>query len=116
MRKSGCDFGHRSGVLLLVGFAGSAFQAADLTAIGNSLAGVELGGFSWKAAYDIAKDPSSAPMEILGLVLGLGAFRLKGSTEKFAQAQKRIDVDKMGKTYKRHDKSLKSILSKCRKT
>jgi chitinase len=112
-RKSNAIVAIIQGVLLIVPFIGEALSVAGLSGIAAAITALDIGANAALLTYEIVKDPSSAPTEILAVLLS--AAGLRGRAVKLAKLRKNIDADKMGKVYKKHDVSLQNIMKKCRK-
>jgi chitinase len=104
-------------ILMVVPFVGEIGAAlAGAAAIGRVIALVAVAGEAALTAYDIVKDPTSAPIAILGLLLG-GGIRSPGKFKEAADARRLLsstgNAGKVGAIVKRHDDIFQRCINAC---
>lgn len=112
-----------SAILFVLPFAGEALGAEVGTVLGALGRIISIIGATGNAAltfYDISNDPESAPMQILGLLLGGrgGSVRREASDmsdmAKLRRGMKDGDIGKMGSVFKKNDDAVQKLLKMCR--
>ncbi|KAI8307653.1 Glucan 1,3-beta-glucosidase [Colletotrichum sp. SAR11_59] len=106
-------------VFLVIPFAGEALGPeldATILTFGRIIDLIGAGGNTALAFYDIAKEPTSAPMEILGLLMAGGLGRDSSEMGKLAKARRdmtEVDLGKIGSIFKKNDDVFQNIIHKC---
>ncbi|KAE9573163.1 Glucan 1,3-beta-glucosidase [Colletotrichum fructicola] len=106
-------------VFLVIPFAGEALGPeldATILTFGRIIDLIGAGGNTALAFYDIAKEPTSAPMEILGLLMAGGLGRDSSEMGKLAKARRdmtEVDLGKIGAIFKKNDDVIQNIIHEC---
>ncbi|KAJ0340197.1 hypothetical protein COL922a_003629 [Colletotrichum nupharicola] len=106
-------------VFLVIPFAGEALGPeldATILTFGRIIDLIGAGGNTALAFYYIAKEPTSAPMEILGLLMAGGLGRDSSEMGKLAKARRdmtEVDLGKIGSIFKKNDDVIQNIIHKC---
>ncbi|KAJ0379859.1 hypothetical protein COL26b_002012 [Colletotrichum chrysophilum] len=106
-------------VFLVIPFAGEVLGPeldATILTFGRIIDLIGAGGNTALAFYDIAKEPTSAPMEMLGLLMAGGLGRDSSEMGKLAKARRdmtEVDLGKIGTIFKKNDDVIQNIIHKC---
>jgi len=104
-------------VLIFIPFTGDAAEiAVPLLQLARALSLLGVAGNVGIGIFDIVEDPSSAPMEILGLLLSVFDIRNPAGFAKMGAARRGMkadDVAKIGTLFKSNSDKLESVVRSC---
>lgn len=105
-------------VLIFVPFVGEAVATVEgLADIARIIALIGAAGNTGLGILDIVNDPSSAPSEILGILLGAEDFRTPKGFSRMGRARRAMgpdDVAKVGTLFKSNSDKLDGIIKACK--
>ncbi|KAF7590991.1 hypothetical protein BBP40_002185 [Aspergillus hancockii] len=108
-----------SAVLLIIPFVAEVVGAMTGSAwIAGAAALADVSASIALVGYDIVKDPKSAPMELLNILLFAGSGRAAKNLSKAAEVRRGIkkgELAKFGSVFKENDDALHSLIRFCRK-
>jgi chitinase len=93
--------------------------AAGFITLGRTIAIVGEAGNAAAAMYETVQDPNSAVINILGMLIGVGAIARVERTGKglgaVAKLRRGMDVSAFGDVFKGSDDTLQNIIKVCRR-
>jgi chitinase len=93
--------------------------AAGFITLGRTIAIVGEAGNAAAAMYETVQDPNSAVINILGMLIGVGAIARVERTGKglgeVAKLRRGMDVSAFGPVFTRSDDTLQNIVKVCRR-
>jgi chitinase len=110
-----------TGIMFLIPFLGGALGAAGRTGVqlARMFFAIELGGSAALGVYEMLEDPDSAPVAIVGMLLGAVGLRTPRRYGEMAAGRRKLQgaaSGRMGDTWKSVDPQLQRILgNKCNK-